>query len=331
MPVVSLGPVAERRGLVVPGRERLELVELVRLARDVGVALPWRTDLVDAVLDRASDSGAEPEGDPGTSGAQRRAWFARLGEDARPPEDAVAALLARQAQRAEDPPGRGRDEDPRAQARRAALSAFGAAGLLIELDVALALGPTRPDRIRAWVAVHGETAVSLATLSGVDVELAWGAVGALPEMLAHLVRLPGAPGDAAPREFTLPVELLAAADSGERRDDLLPALAARFPAAATVEGVAVEPAEAGALAIRLRDGLTARLRAVVRRRDGAAAPTRAGVLVWLRLDDQWFSLTPERSATGVAVAAGRAVHPRDLARDLGPVLAAVWGRHGAWS
>ncbi|WP_370289915.1 hypothetical protein [Nocardioides sp.] len=322
---MTLGRVGPPRDVVVPGRERLELVEVVRLAREVGVVLPWRTDLVDAVLDR-------PDLRAVRTGEARRAWFARLGEDARPPEDAVAALLEEQARRVEErAEERARDDaDAGAQARRAALSAFGAAEVLIELDVALALGPTHPDRIRAWVGAHGEAAVSLATLTGVDVELAWGAVGALPEMLAHLVRLPATTRDADPEDdraplgaFTLPVELMAAADTGERRDDLLPALAARFPGGSTRDGAPVDAAGAAALAVRLRDGLTARLRAVVRRRDDSE---RAGLVVWLRVEDRWFSLTPGRTATGVALAQGRAVDPRDLARDLGPVLAGVWGR-----
>ena len=322
MPTVHLGgaSAADEQRIVVPGRVRLEVAELVALAQAGPVRLPFDVSAVEAAL-AATDGAASDEDD-----AARRAWYARLSPDTTSPEDEVALLLAAQAGRVRST---STDAD-RAAARAAMTEALGVlaeAEALLEVELGLRLGADAPSQARAWVGVRGETAVSLATVSGAEFELAWGAAAALPEMLAHLVRLPEEPDQVElPDRFTVPVELLAAAEAGaaRHRDDLLPALVERFPGAVTgADETPYDAAEALALLHALRDRMTARLRVVV----AGPRPDVAGVVVWLRVGSQWFAVDPDLVA-GFPVARARAVVPRDLARSLGPVLAGVWGRDG---
>jgi hypothetical protein len=318
MPTVDLGSTEQEQRIVVPGRVRLEVAELVALAQAGRFRLPFDASAVEAAL------AATTEGSGSAAEEARRAWYARLSPDAASPEDEVALLLAAQA-------GRAREESTdadRAAARAAMTEAIGVLAdpeALLEVELGLRLGPDAPAQARAWVGVRGETAVSLATVSGAEFELAWGATGALPEMLAHLVRLPDDPDEAdAPDEFTIPVELLAAVEAGaaRHRDDLLPALVERFPGAVTgADATPYDAGEALALLHTVRDRMTARLRVVV----AGGRPDVAGVVVWLRVAGQWYAVDPDLVA-GFPVARARAVVPRDLARSLGPVLARVWGR-----
>lgn len=333
MPTVHLGPTpGADPPVVVPGRVRLELARLVALAQDAAVRLPFDVSAVEAVLaDRTEGTAADDA---------RRAWFARLSAQTPSPEDALAGLLAEQVGRvhaAADEPG------PEGEAARAAqqeaLAVLGRPEALLEVELGLRLGPGAPEPVRAWVAVRGRTAVSLGTVSGADFELAWGAVAALPEMLAHLVRLPAAPPPAedaeplagVPSRFTLPVELLAAVEVGAQRhrEDLLPALVERFPRATTgADGEAYDAAATLGLLNTVHDRLTARLRVVVPGvQDDGARLSGAGVVVWMRVDGQWFALDPGLVA-GIPVARATAVEPRDLARWVGPVLARVRGKEG---
>ncbi|NGZ99956.1 hypothetical protein G5V59_06110 [Nocardioides sp. W3-2-3] len=210
MPTVNLGPVpGSESPVVVPGRVRLELARLVALAQDASVRLPFDVAAVEAAL--AVDPA---DGTAGTAADEaRRAWYARLSSETPSPEDALAGLLAQQAGRAH---AAADDPEPEAEAGRTALrealTVLGRPEALLEVELGLRLGAGAPEQVRAWVAVHGQTAVSLGTVSGADFELSWGAVAALPEMLAHLVRLPVTtpPEEDAepvvPSRFTLPVE-----------------------------------------------------------------------------------------------------------------------------
>ncbi|GAA3656606.1 hypothetical protein GCM10022237_15850 [Nocardioides ginsengisoli] len=323
----SLGSAQEERRVVVPGRVRLEVAELVALAQAGPFRLPFDVSAVEAALT------ATAEGSGSAADEARRAWYARLSPDAASPQDEVALLLAAQAGRVRES---STDAD-RAAARAAMTEAIGVladAEALLEVELGLRLGPDAPAQARAWVGVRGETAVSLATVSGAEFELAWGATAALPEMLAHLVRLPADPDDPddpddpeeadLPDRFTIPVELLAAVEAGaaRHRDELLPALVERFPGAVTgADDTPYDAGEALTLLHTVHDRMTARLRVVVAGR----RPDVAGVVVWLRVAGQWYAVDPDTVA-GFPVARARAAVPRDLARSVGPVLARVWGR-----
>lgn len=337
MPTVNLGPVPGAESpVVVPGRVRLELARLVALAQDASVRLPFDVTAVEAALavDPADGTGAA------AADEARRAWYARLSSETPSPEDALAGLLAQQAGRAQaaaDDPAPGPDAEAGRTAQREALTVLGQPEALLEVELGLRLGAGAPDQVRAWVAVRGQTAVSLGTVSGADFELAWGAVAALPEMLAHLVRLPAtSPAEegaepVVPARFTLPVELMAAVEVGAQRhrDDLLPALVERFPRATTgADGEAYGAADTLGLLNAVHDGLTARLRVLVPGlQDDGTRLSGAGVVVWMRVGTQWFALDPDLVA-GIPVARATAVEPRDLARWVGPVLARVRGKEG---
>ncbi|WP_408898442.1 hypothetical protein ACJ5H2_04865 [Nocardioides sp. R1-1] len=317
MPTVVLGHGSRAgRDVVVPGRVRVELAELVELARQGGHRLPFDVSSIGTAL----------VGDGAPAG---RSWLARLSpEPQAAPPDALARLLAEQAARAR----RSAADPDRAAVRDAMVEAVGVlagAEAVVDVELGARLEDGPPTQARAWVGVRGETAASLATVTGAELELAWGATAALPEILAHLVRLPDPPGRPEPEipsAFTVPVEVLAASGLGpaQHRDDLLPALVARFPGAVT--GPDGEPYDARAALVLVRtlvERLTARLRVVVPGRHGDAA----GAVVWMRVGSRWLSMRPDVVA-GVPVARARAVVPRDLAREVGPVLARVWGRDG---
>ncbi|GAA3533754.1 hypothetical protein [Nocardioides daeguensis] len=314
MPTVVLGPAAAQdRGVVVPGRFRVELAELVALARAGGHRLPFDVSGV------------------GAAGEERPAWIARLSPEPSP-ADQLAVLLGEQAAREQVAAA-----DPDRAAVRAAMSTalgvLAGAEVLLEVRLGLRLGPRAPRQARAWVGVRGETVVSLATVSGALFELAWTTPAALPELLAHLVRLPDGPPPRAgepepPERFTLPVELMAATGVGaaRHREDLLAGLVERFPGAVTgPDGEAYDAGAAHALLDTVRERLTARLRVVVAGPRAEEIGGAAGAVVWMRLGAQWFALDPDQVA-GFPVARARAVVPRDLARAVGPVLARVWGR-----
>lgn len=335
MPTVNLGPApGSEPALVVPGRVRLELARLVALAQAGSVRLPFDVTAVEAALAVDPSAGA----DGAAADDARRAWYARLSSETPTPEDALAGLLAQQVGRvhaaeAHEP---GPDAEAARAAQQEALAVLGQPEALLEVELGLRLGAGAPEQVRAWVAVRGQTAVSLGTVTGADFELSWGAVAALPEMLAHLVRLPESPYDGdedadVPPRFTLPVELMAAVEVGAQRhrEDLLPGLVERFPLATTgADGEAYDAAAALGLLGAVHDRLTARLRVLVPGvRDDGARLSGAGVVVWMRVGAQWFALDPDFVA-GIPVARATAVEPRDLARWVGPVLARVWGKEG---
>ncbi len=317
MPVIVLGNDGADLPVVAPGRVQVDLVELVAIARDGGHRLPFDDSAVDGL---SAQQGS----------AERRAWFSRLSPDGAAPEDEIAVLLAEQTEQLGTTAA-----DPERAALRTlvgeALGVLANAETLLQVELGLRLGVGQPDQAKAWVGVHGEVAVSLGTVTGAAFEVAWGATSALPEMLAHLVRLPdgAAETDAdewfeIPGRFTMPVELLAAdgVSAVRHRDDLLPGLVERFPGAVTRgDGEVCSAAEAAQLLHAVRDRLTARLRVLLP--DGDAQ--RAGVVVWMRLGTQWFALDTAMVA-GFPVASATAVEPGDLAAAVGPVLARVWGR-----
>ncbi|MEV5003055.1 hypothetical protein [Nocardioides sp. LML1-1-1.1] len=333
MPTVNLGPTpGTEPAVVVPGRVRMELARLVALAQAGSVRLPFDVTAVEAALATDATGTAADEA--------RRAWYARLSSETPSPEDALAGLLAQQVGRvhaaAADEPGP--DAEAARAAQQEALAVLGRPEALLEVELGLRLGPGAPEQVRAWVAVRGQAAVSLGTVSGADFELSWGAVAALPEMLAHLVRLPEAPYDEdagpvadLPPRFTLPVELMAAVDASAQRhrEELLPALVERFPLATTgADGEAYDAAATQGLLNAVHDRLTARLRVLVPGvQDDGARLSGAGVVVWMRVGEQWFALDPDLVA-GIPVARATAVEPRDLARWVGPVIARVRGKEG---
>ena len=328
MPTITLGPTpgSERR-VVPPGRVRLELAELVAHAQTGGLRLPFDTRAVEEALEAG-------DGPRFATDEARRAWHARLSPDTPPAEDVVAEVIAGQVDRVRSArPERTPETDAARAATMQALGVLSAPEALLDVELGLRRGAGLPDLARAWVAVRGEVAASLGTVTGAEFELSWGGIGALPEMLAHLLRLPPQvrehPVAVLPARFTMPVELLAAAEVGaaRHREDLLPALVERFPGAITGDGEEPYDAARGlALLHEVREQTTAQLRVMVAgsRADGQPVGG-AGLVVWMRLGDQWYSLEPDVVA-GVPVGRASAVAPRDLARSVGPVLARVLGR-----
>lgn len=329
MPTIALGPTPGSECRVVPpGRVRMELAELVARAQAADLRLPFDTEVVEQALEAGAD------GPRFASDEARRAWHARLSPDTPPAEDVVADLIADQVDRIRAAvPDRGPDADAAHAAMLQALGVVAAPEALLEVELGLRRAARQPETARAWVAVRGEVAVSLGTESGAQFELSWGGIGALPEMLAHLLRLPAQarehPAAELPVRFTMPVELLAAAEvvASRHREDLLPALVERFPGAIT--GADQEPYDAArglALLHEVREQTTARLRVMVAGTHADGQPVGgAGLVVWIRLDEQWYALDPDMVA-GVPVGRASAVTPRDLARSVGPVLARVLGR-----
>lgn len=193
-------------------------------------------------------------------------------------------------------------------------SLAGAIGLLatptlaIDLDVAVG-----GDRVKAWHRQRDGAVASLATTDGLVFELAWFPIEKWADEMARVAVLPEdhqTGVSAVPHDVDLPYELVDAAVEAVRsnRTDLLPVLAAdRLELVPLLAALVSEPA--------------GRLRALVAD-VSSSATTVVGVVSWVLLADGWRALRPRRS-DGADLLEVRHVHPRDLAAELSPVLAAV--------
>lgn len=207
----------------------------------------------------------------------------------------------------------------------------GAIGLLatprVALDVDVAVGPGRPQQVKAWHRQSGDAVASLATSNGLVFELAWFPTSAWPGELARVAVLPedlALRDSQVPARLDLPFELVdaAVAAGSSGRSDLVEVLTSRHRG--DVRGPDDRPlpeAEVpGVLAALGREG-QGRLRAMVAD-VSRATTTVVGVRSWLLLADGWRSLHSHRR-DDLTLVEMRFVEAVDLGADLAPVLAEV--------
>ena len=182
----------------------------------------------------------------------------------------------------------------------------------VAVDITLAL--RRPSgataQLSAWHRLNSAQVTTLtSTLDGA--ELCWSELGWWWAALSALADVPTRPGEAdGPTPgLCLPWELLLAAGTSvrERRDELLPLLAGRFPGEVTVDGVAVDRG-------RVLDELGVLARAPLGRLQVCVigGSGRLGIISWLHFSDGWRELVPARSGQAPSVRVD-AVAPAALA------------------
>jgi hypothetical protein len=180
-----------------------------------------------------------------------------------------------------------------------ALTRLVVADVAVDVTVALRRPSGATAQLSAWHRLDGAHVTTL-TSSALGAELGWSALGWWPAALSALVDVPDRPGETGGPTpgLCLPLELLLAAGTAvrERRDDLLPLLADRFPGEVTVDGAAVDRR-------RVLDELGALSRAPLGRLQVCVTGGSGclGIISWLHFADGWRELVPARTGQAPSV------------------------------
>ena len=198
----------------------------------------------------------------------------------------------------------------------AALARLTRAEVAVDLTLALRRPSGAATQLSSWHRVVGSD-VTAVTSTPSGAELSWFGLDWWPTVLTALAAgsLPAtaeATGPAA--RLCLPLELLLAACTAGRghHDELVAALAGRFPGAVTVEGAVLDQDGAREQLEVLAHEPLGRLQVVV-----AGVTRRLGILSWLRFPDGWRAVQPVRGG------------PSPLVR-LDPVDTAALAARVAW-
>jgi len=175
----------------------------------------------------------------------------------------------------------------------AALARLSQAEVAVDLNLALRCPSGVATQLSAWHRVAGSDVTAVASTTE-GAELSWFGLDRWPAVLTALAEASlrdTADGTGPAAGLCLPLELLLAASTAARdhHDELVAALAQRFPGAVTVEGAVLDQDGAREqLEVLAREPI-GRLQVVV-----AGVTRRIGILSWLRFPDGWRALQPVR-------------------------------------
>ena len=193
----------------------------------------------------------------------------------------------------------------------AALARLSQAEVAVDLNLTLRCPSGVATQLAAWHRVVGRDVTAVASTTE-GAELSWFGLDWWPAVLTALAEgsLPvTADGTGPAARLCLPLELLLAACTAVRdhHDELVAALAQRFPGAVTVEGAVLDQDGAREQLEMLAREPTGRLQVVV-----AGVARRVGILSWLRFPDGWRAVQPVRGGVSPLVRLDR-VDPAALA------------------
>jgi hypothetical protein len=328
MPTVTVSlPGTPDAGLVVPGRVRLTLAELLVLARAGGdLVLPIHLDAAspeDPTLLEERLSGGTP-----TPSQRAHALLAeRTGEV----DDPAVVRGLREAglltvEEVADPAdGSPTTRDVPLPQVQAALSLLASPDALLTLDLA-ARDPRGEAQLRSWFALGGSLVAQLSTTNGLEHELAWcgsDQLGAALERGATLSLLEDGDDveETVPDGLRLPYDLLLAGTEAVRRNrgDIVDDLVRRYAPGTEVPDDRITAAEC---LTSLEQDCLGRLRVTVAVPGPDGAAPVAGLVSWTLLRDGWRWLEPRSDGPDPAVVVHK-VAPHDLGRVVAPVLAQV--------